>query len=137
LVRVCAVGGHVHQQRSRSAIVQEVLGHAAGASAVGGGQATVKVRQEVDLGAVVHAGGEDTGHFDADVGLGVVADDGGVDEECQERVLVLGGVLLEEGGGVVVADGGVGWALGDGGADKGEGGEGELHHVWLCLSLHN
>ena len=87
-------------------------------------QSAVEVGQEIHIGAVVLAFGQDAGDCDADVGFGVVADDGGVDEEGQERVLVLGGVFFEESGRVVVADGGVGGALGEGcGGEGGQGGQ--------------
>lgn len=127
MVRGRAIRRHIHQKRRRSAIIEEVLRHAAGAAVVGRLEAAIEVGQQVDVRAVVLARRKDTGDLDADVGLGVVADDGGVDEEREEGVLVLGRVLLEQGGGVVVADGDVGGALGGDDADEGEGGEGELH----------
>lgn len=43
-----------------------------------------------------------------------VPNDSGVHDEGQESGLVGGGVLLQQSRGVVVADGDIGWALGDG-----------------------
>lgn len=120
LVRTGAIRRLVHHQRHRATVVKEVDGNTGVASIVGGSKATIEIWQEVDLGAVDGAGREDTGDLDANIRLGVVADDGGVDDERQEGVLVGRVVLLEEGGGVVVTDGGVGRALGDGSADGSE-----------------
>ena len=92
------------------------------ASIVRARKSTVEVRQQIHGRAIVHARSQNTGDFDADIGLGVVADDGRVDEEGEERVLVLGGVVLEEGGRVEIADRGVrGTALSERGAEEGEG----------------
>lgn len=55
---------------------------------------------------------EDTGDGNANVGLGVVSNDGGVDNQGQKSVLVGSSVLLQQSGGVVVADGGAVGALG-------------------------
>lgn len=120
MVRVGAICRLVHHQRNGTAVVEEVDGNTGIASVVGGSKATVEVWQEVDGGAVEGAGREDTWNLDANVWLGVVANDGGVDDESQEGVLVGRIVLLEEGGGVVVTDGGVGRALGDNGAKGSE-----------------
>lgn len=118
-----AVGRHVHHERDRSSIVEEVDDGARATALVGGGKATVKVGKKVDHGAVVHSLVQDAVDGDADIGLGVVADDGSVDEEGQQGVLRRGIVDLEQGGGVVVTDGLIGRALSGGGASKGEGGE--------------
>ena len=102
MVRRRSVGGLVHHQRRGSAIVKEVDG-GGHSIPVGGSEGAGEVRREVDGGAVVGLVlGEDTGDG-VHVGLSVVADDDGVDEEGQEGVLVGCGVVLEEGGGVVVA----------------------------------
>lgn len=50
-----------------------------------------------------------------------VADDDGVDQGCEEGVLAISRVVVEEGGGVVVADGRVFWPLGNDSADGGNG----------------
>ena len=92
------------------------------ASVVRARKPAVEVRQQVHGRVIVHARSQDTGDFDADIGFGVVADDGRVDEEGEKRVLVLGSVFFEEGGGVEVTDRGVsGTALGERGAEEGEG----------------
>ena len=126
LVRRGAVGRHVHRQWDRSAVIEEVHRHG-GSAVVGASEPAVKVRQQIDHGAVVHAGSENTGDLDADVGHGVIANNGGVDHERQEGRLVGGRVLLQQRGGVIVADGGVGRALRERGAHEGEGCELEEH----------
>ena len=144
LIRARPIRRHIQHQRRRAAIIEEVLRQArAAAAAVGRVEHAVEVRQQVDGRAVVHALGEDAGDADADVRLGVVADDGRVDDERDERLLRGGVVFLEEGRGVVVADGDVGGALCEaGGAQEGEDADGgELEHCegrlglgsWVCF----
>lgn len=128
LVAVGVVGGHAHHERSSSSTVKEVDA-GSDTAAVGGLQASIEVRQEVDVDAVVHARGKDT--VDLDVGGvgGPVTDDTSVDEGSQEHVLRSTSVVAEEGIGVVVTDGGVGGSLREGnGRHKGqERSGGELH----------
>jgi len=121
------VGWHVHHEGSGSSAVKEVLGNSDAASVVGRVERTIEVWEEVDGSSVVGTLGQDTWNHDTDVWLGVVTNDGGVDEEGQESVLVLGGVVLEKGGGVLVADRRLG--LGDSQACCREHGSdvGELH----------
>ena len=126
MVRLRAIGRQVHHQWDRSAVVEEVHRHGGGA-VVGTGEPAVEVRQQVDLGAVVHAGGEYTWDCDADIRLGVVADDGGVHHQRQKGRLVRGRVLLQQRGGVIVANGGVHGTLRKRGAHKGKSCELEKH----------
>ena len=126
LVGSRAVGRHVHHQWYRSAVVEEVHCHS-GRAVVRAGEPAVKVRQQVDIGAVVHTGSEDTRDLDANIGLRIVANDRCVDHERQERGLVGGRILLQQCGSIVVADRGVGRALGKRGAHEGEGCELEEH----------
>lgn len=60
--------------------------------------------------------------------LSVVADDDSVDEKSQQGVLVGGGVVLQQGCGVVVTDGGVLGTLSQGSAGSSQEGKlGEVH----------
>jgi len=113
LVGACASGGHVHHERSSTTIVKEVDRNTLVTATVAGGEATVEVREEVDLSSVVGTLCEDTRDGDADVGLSVVANDGGVDEKSQESKLVLASVVLEKCGSVVATDGLIGRSLGE------------------------
>lgn len=99
------VGGGVVHERSGTTTVEEVDGGAHAAASVGGGEHAVEVWGEVDALVLASSWSEDTGDLDADVWLGVVTNDGSVDNEGQESLLVHGGVVLEQGGGVLVADG--------------------------------
>lgn len=153
LVGLFVVGRLVLLEGVGSAAVEEV--DAGGLVAtVGRGQHAVEVGSQVDLGAVLHTLGEDTGDGDADVGRGVclrvlvqgslgslkppwkvrtVANDDGVDNQRQELGLVLGRVVLEESGGVVVADGRIRGTLGVG--DGGRGGDGNGRETHLDIEL--
>jgi hypothetical protein len=124
------VSSSVVHEGGGAAAVEEVDAHAGAASRVGGCQTAIEVRGEVYGGAVVFAWGQDARDQNALVEFrGVVADDGGVDDEGEDGELVLGGVVCEEAGGVVVADGHVGGALGVDGADCRSGdGEGFEEH---------
>lgn len=104
LVGRSAVGGLVHHERNGTTIVEEVDGDTRAATTVGRGKATVEVRQEVDLSAVVGALGKDT-RDSVHVGLGVVTNNNSVDEEGQQGQLVGASVLLEQSSGVLVTDG--------------------------------
>jgi len=125
-----AGGGElVLEERSGTSTVEEVEGDTGATTAVGGVEGTSEVRSEVDTGVVTSAGGEDTSDGDTDVGLGVVADGDSVDDQGEESLLVGGGVVLQEGSGVVVADGHIGRALGRGAGSKGKSARnsGSLH----------
>lgn len=105
LVGAHVVGGGVVHERSGTTTVEEVDGGTHAAASVGGGEHAVEVWGEVDALVLASSWSEDTGDLDADVWLGVVTNDGSVDDEGQESLLVHGGVILEQGGGVLVADG--------------------------------
>lgn len=128
MVRVRAIGRHIHHQRHRTPVIKEADGDTGITTVVRGSKASIKVRQKVDRGAIIHAWSEDTWNLDTDVGLGVVPNDGGVDNESQERVLVGRVVFFKKSGGVVVTYRSVRWALRDGGADGSEESE--------CFQLH-
>jgi hypothetical protein len=123
------VSSSVVHEGGCTAAVEEVDAHTGAVSCVGGCQTAIEVRGEVHGGAVVFAWGEDSRDQNALVEFrGVVADDGGVDDEGEDGELVLGGVVCEEAGGVVVADGHVGGALGGDGAERRCHGEGFEEH---------
>jgi len=113
-------GERVVHEGSSSSTVEEVEGDTLAATAVGGVEGAGEVGGEVDASEVTSAGGEDTGDGDANVGLGVVSNGDSVDDEGQDGLLVGGGVLLEEGTSVVVADGDIARTLGSSAGSKGK-----------------
>jgi hypothetical protein len=60
------------------------------------------------------------------VGCCVVAKNKGIYPESDKEELVRGGVLTEDGRSVVIADGYVGWSLGEGEVEDEEGQESKL-----------
>lgn len=81
----------------RASAVKEVNADTGRTTPVGGVERASEVRQQVDGSAIVGTVGENTRDSNTSVGLGVVTDDDGVDEECQQRVLVGSGVVLQQG----------------------------------------
>jgi len=81
LVRRCAISWHIHHQRNRSTVIEEVLRDTHASSSIAGSETTIEVACEIDFGAVVHAWGQDTRDHDADIWFGVVADDSSINDE--------------------------------------------------------
>lgn len=119
LVRGLVISRHVLLQRRSTAAVQEVLRDTHLAAIVGRGKTAVEVGKQVDRGAVVRGvGPQETGHGNI-VRLGVVTDNDSIDQHSQKRVLIRSSVLLQQCGGVVVADGHVSRAAhGRGGTNR-------------------
>ncbi len=103
LSRVRGVRWHIHHQGSGSSSVKEVdIGGLV--IAVGGLQAAVEVRQQVDRFAIQGGGCKYARQGNTDIGLGVVANDDSIDKEGQEGILIGSSVILEKGSRVLVAD---------------------------------
>lgn len=107
LRRGIGVGGLVQHERSRAAVVEEV-DRGCHAVLVGRLQRSVEVLEEIDGHALLHLTlREDPRNHYPDVGLCVVSDDGGVDYQSEQRHLILGGVVHEQCGRIIIADGGI------------------------------
>src|SRR5439155_23753176 len=111
LVRRSAVGGFVLLEWGGTTIIEKVYGDAT-AGTVCCGQGSIEVLEEIDGNAVLRLPlCEDSRDFDTDIGLRVIADNDGVYDQSEHGQLVFGGVLPEEGVGIVVTDRSVGSTL--------------------------
>jgi hypothetical protein len=138
LVRARPISRHVHHQRRRATIIEEILHHARAAAVVGRSEPTTEEWQEVDLGPVIRSRSEDARHLDTDIDSRVIANHSRVDDEDEEGELGGAIVLLEKGCGVVITDRSVSWTLTKCSAQEGEERErSEMHceKLWSRASM--
>ena len=114
---------HIHHQRHGAAIIKEVDRNTCAATTVRRRETAIEVREEIDLGAFVHARRQYSWHGNAHVRHRVVANDGGIDHESQESVLIGSGIFFQQRRGVEITDGHVCRTLSHGSADGSEDGE--------------